>query len=73
MSKYYSKREVDLILLKQFANGDLLGAVRGLPTIDIVTCEECRWQDDCSQFIENIEGTAMTLLRWCSDGERKEK
>ena len=43
-----------------------------LPTIDIVPCEECMWADNCFELVQNIDGTAATLLRWCSNGERKD-
>ena len=43
-----------------------------LPTIDIVECEECRWRDVCSQVVSDIGCEVDTLLRWCSDGERKD-
>ena len=50
---------------------NLFFALDDLPTIEIVACDECRWSNDCSQLIENLEHTASTSLRWCSDGVRR--
>ncbi len=46
--------------------------LESLPTIDIVECEECRWRYVCSQVVSDIGCEGATLLRWCSDGERKD-
>ena len=35
-----------------------------VPTIDIVRCEECRWDNEC-RMLDNENG-------YCSEGERKE-
>lgn len=37
--------------------------LKSLPTIDIVSCEECAWKNDCSQVVPNLERTVDTVLR----------
>lgn len=39
MSKYYKDEDVDLVCIKNFASGDVLSAIRNLPTIEV--SEDC--------------------------------
>ena len=59
---------------EEFLNGVIYMAQRieEAPIIDIVICEECLWQDDCSRMVKSLDGLVSTALTWCSDGERKD-
>lgn len=59
---------------EEFLNGVIYMAQRieEAPSIDIVICEECLWQDDCSRMVKSLDGLVSTALTWCSDGERKD-
>ena len=83
MSKYYKAEDV-INAIEEMPNGyngwsdtfdkaQIIRVLEELPAIDIVECKECRWRDDCSQTVANIEWTVDTMLRWCSDGERIEE
>ena len=83
MSKYINQKRLLMSLSDwQFGSQDdeqlwetietVINSIESLPTIDIVECEECRWRNECSQTVSNIEGTVHTALRWCSDGRIEE-
>ena len=71
MSKYIKLEDALNCVNGYFLTG-IHKAIESLPTIDIVECDECRWRDDCSQTVGNFEKTVNTVLRWCSDGVRKD-
>lgn len=72
MSRYI-KLEDAIERLNQLYHGyEVEEWLESLSTIDIVECEECRWRDVCSQVVSDIGCEVDTLLRWCSDGERKD-
>ena len=81
MDKYIRVGDIRNALIELAESGKWLGrktttniikALRNLPTIDIVRCEECLWQDDCSRMVKSMDGLVSTALTWCSDGERKD-
>ena len=65
--KYYKAGDVDLVCIKNFANGDVLSAIRNLPTIEV--SEDAisrrgikirlgkRFSDDPSRIMEIVKET----------------
>ena len=77
MNKYIELKDVikavesaDFFTLRQ--EEIVIKKLKSLPAIDIVICEECLWQDDCSRMVKSLDGLVSTALMWCSDGERKD-
>lgn len=54
---------------------ELMGMIAEAPTIDIVRCKECKYEDDCEQEVllsdmyGEVEDTAH--ITYCSYGERE--
>ena len=81
MDKYIRVGDIRNALIELNNSGKWLGytttmniieALGNLPIIDIVRCEECLWQDDCSRMVKSMDGLVSTALTWCSDGERRD-
>ena len=45
--------------------------IADLPTIEIVECDECLYNDECLQVGKTLDGS-LIWLNWCSFGERKD-
>ena len=58
--------------------GSLRACVDDAPSIDIVSCKECKYRQQCRKAVEHIthEPTSVTIgcksVEWCSYGERRE-
>lgn len=53
--------------------------LKGAPSIDIVSCKECKHKQQCRKAVEHIthEPASVTIgyksVEWCSYGERKDQ
>lgn len=53
MSRYYKAEDVDLVCIKNFASGDVLSAIRSLPTIEV--SEDCISRAVAIDIIKNYD------------------